>query len=227
MKKVSRIVLLLALLAPVFAATEVSRGKIRFTPDDPMLAQMRVTKGSAAFTQRGEWVYFFSSPFDTEPWKAFEQPAVQPPAQLPAGFKEIFGERPVSLGAAAGWDQELRLWRDAKRPDWVDDALAAVAQAVWEHYTLGIGTVKSTFRFMPYRLTNGAEKVFFPDADQRAATTNAPQGLVVDARLVYTYPIYGLMGYQADLIQAGVVIPENRLVEFLKFGKQVHSVSPR
>src|SRR5262249_45361091 len=158
------------------------------------------------------WVYLIATPFDTEPWKAFEEtPAAHP--QLPAGFKEIFGERPTGdLAAAVAWDQQLKLFRDNKRPDWVDDNMASVAQQVWQHYATNVGAAKGQWRFIPFRLTNGAELVFFPDADPRGSTSVAPHGLVVDARLVYQYPIYGLTGYQGDLLNAGVNIPENKLV---------------
>ncbi len=204
--------------------TQVSKGRIRFSSDDPWLQNLKTQKGASAFVEHDGWIYFLATPFDSEPWTAFDD-AVPRPLQLPAGFHEIFGDRPSLPGAAVGWDQELGLWRDNKRPDWVDDGTAFVAQKVFEHYGTNVGDTKDQWRLMPYRLTNGAELVFCPDADKRGATRQAPNGLVLDARLVYQYPIYGLTGYQGDLLQAGVVIPENKLVEFLKYGKIEHRLA--
>lgn len=205
---------------------EVQNGRVRWSPDDPGLAGLIADKGASRFQEHGGF-YYLVSPFDPEPWRVFGPSLPPSVASLPPGFASIFGSVVPDWPDDATWLQELGLWRDAKRPDWVNDAMEINAQAQFEHYCLGLAGEAQQWRLLSYRLTNGAEWVYCPDAvrvkplqgytEQSVSWNRVPNGLLLAARMVYEYPLYGVATYQSGLIQAGIDIPDNRRVYMLKF----------
>ncbi len=194
---------------------ESKNGRLRITTNE-LANQPFVLLGAARFGQPTPpdgylYLYVFG---DSRPWETFNKGGfVQPKPVLPEGFQAVYGERPKGdadttelRGLQTYWDQQLGLWRDNKRPDWVTDETEAKALLEW-----GLLGIKS---FLPYRLTNGAEWVCLPDANPVARDEALPLLYQLPARLVYDLGQQGAAIYQWNLKQKGVEIPQEQQVSF-------------
>ena len=183
--------------------SEVKGGSVRFRPDEFSAGEKAVL--GAQLTEKNGWLYL-TSPFDQTPWTKFDaNPPGPKPVALPAGFVEIFGNEGdyVEEGDKTAWRQELGLYRDANIPDSVTAGQKLLGETLAKNYGLG--------RVLPYRLTNGASYVYFPDANK--AAQERVVGFRLPAGLFYEYPEHAIAGYQSILRAAGVAVPN--LVPFL------------
>jgi hypothetical protein len=94
----------------------------------------------------GEW--WLVNPFTTnEPWVT---PSKAVPRELPAGFVEIFGERPKISGYSSTpnpglswrvaldlWEQDLRYFKGSGIPEWATAQQAAAAEEVTRSWGMG------------------------------------------------------------------------------------------
>lgn len=186
---------------------QVAGGLIRFgltevlTPPFNLLAPTR-------FEIEGDFRYYLPSPFYGRPLAQYFGPPLPPSSTgPPSAFTAIYGSRPVDLVLATAWEQQLSLWRDDKRPDWVDEVTAEVARLTCLIYGLG--------SLSPYRLTNGSEWIFFPDADKRTRFSALPEGFQLGADLVYRHLAFGIAAYQSRLRELGVPISKKIFIHEL------------
>ena len=203
---------------------ESKNGRLRVTAEEAMTDSRVVSLGSARFgqpTPPDGFLYLFPmGGFDLKPWETFNGgPFVKPPVVLPDGFEAIYGKRPEGpagttalRGLQQFWEQQLGLWRDNKVPDSVTPELAAEVSLLCQAHGMG-GTL------LPYRLTNGAEFVCFPDAKLAGRRAELPLYFELPALLVYHYAQQGIALYQLLAKNEGNEIPADQLVEFASPGR--------
>jgi hypothetical protein len=149
----------------------------------------------------GEW--WLVNPFTgEEPWVTRGQAA---PRELPAGFVEIFGERPKIADYAQApnpglawrvavdlWEQDLRYFKRAGIPDWASLEQVVVAEQVTRAWGLG-----------PPRFYEGRYgwMARFPESQIRSFESTAWGVLNVTHHVI--------AGYQWRLLEQGIV-PEKR-----------------
>lgn len=198
---------------------EIRNGIIRWPVDEPLPPPFNAVSESR-FVVHGNFRYFTSSMLTGPPWLAFPDAVELPGQNLPPGFVAVFGLRPANDGSAeartAGdfWDQQLSFWKDASKPEWLDPVTEAAAKLVFEHYGMGS-------RLLFYRLTNGAERVAFPDADSRILKEQLPLMYWEDCYVAFRLTQQAIGVYQLARMALGVRIPDSEKVPFiLRLGEQ-------
>lgn len=205
---------------------ESKNGRLRVTAEEAATDPRLVLLGAARFGQPTppDGFMYLLTPFDLKPWETFKGgPWVKPPEVLPEGFEAIYGKRPEGpagtnelRGLIQFWEQQLGLWRDNKPPDSVTPERAAEASLLCQTHGMG-------GKLLPYRLTNGAEFVCFPEAKLAGRRAELPLYFELPALLVYEYTEQGIAMYQMMAAQEGNEIPTDQLVDFANPARRIPS----
>lgn len=201
---------------------EIRNGRIRMTPEeaaDPKYFAIRHKLVEPPPPWRDGYLYLITNVMDLDPWFEFNQgPAPRrPERQAPATFTELYGARPAGdLGLAGLWDQQLSLWQDNLPPDWASPEEIVGATLVFQAH--GMGVLK------PYRLTNGAEFVCFPEANLAGRRASLPLYYELPAKLVYELSEHGIAIYQLAAQQEGHLISPDQLVPIADGRRRIHRI---
>lgn len=145
----------------------------------------------------GEW--WLVNPFNPRPWLK-----PKPKETLPEGFEELFGPRPEwknfrAIGATyrqfqvavVEWEQELRFFKGAGRPEWVTRVQLEDVATVYRDWNLGQPT---------FYETNTGWMARFLDSQIRDFDVAAHQAV--------RYPHHTVAHYQVDLFLNHGITPE-------------------